>query len=117
MSENYSIIHGKKITYPSPLVEEKDKQVPDTSDTSDTSIDNPDINDNKSLTENGNIMTDMTLKFLEVNLLKNRLLTLYKFLKHKVGDPKISGTKCAKCVEVKWRLELQMTSSNSSQRE
>ena len=69
MSENYSIIDGKKITYPLPLVEEKDKQVPDTSDTSDTSIDHPYINDNKSLTENGNIMRDMTLKFLEVILL------------------------------------------------
>ena len=43
--------------------------------------------------------TDNTL-FLEYNLLKNRLLTLYKALENQVVSDKTSGTEKAKCAEV-----------------
>jgi hypothetical protein len=43
--------------------------------------------------------TDHTL-FLEYNLLKNRLLTLYKALENQVVSDKTSGTEKAKCAEV-----------------
>ena len=43
--------------------------------------------------------TDDTL-FLEYNLLKNRLLTLYKALENQVVSDKTSGTEKAKCAEV-----------------
>jgi hypothetical protein len=38
--------------------------------------------------------------FLEVNLLKNRLLKLYRSLESKVGDPEISASDSAKCADV-----------------
>jgi hypothetical protein len=38
--------------------------------------------------------------FLEVNLLKNRLLTLYRSLENIVKDPETSGNDCAKCADV-----------------
>ncbi len=43
--------------------------------------------------------TNETL-FLEYNLLKNRLLTLYKALENQVVSDKTSGTEKAKCAEV-----------------
>lgn len=43
--------------------------------------------------------TDETL-FLEYNLLKNRLLTLYKALETQVVCDKTSGTEKAKCAQV-----------------
>jgi DNA-binding transcriptional regulator LsrR (DeoR family) len=43
--------------------------------------------------------TDATL-FLEYNLLKNRLLTLYKALENQVVSDKTSGTEKAKCAEI-----------------
>jgi hypothetical protein len=38
--------------------------------------------------------------FLEVNLLKHRLLSLYRSLENIVKDPKTSGNDCAKCADV-----------------
>src|SRR5918994_1173649 len=38
--------------------------------------------------------------FLEVNLLKHRLLTLYRSLENIVKDPETSGNDCAKCADV-----------------
>jgi hypothetical protein len=38
--------------------------------------------------------------FLEVNLLKHRLLTLYRSLENIVKDPETSGTDCAKAADV-----------------
>jgi len=43
--------------------------------------------------------TDSTI-FLEINLLKNRLLKLYRSLENKVMDPKISPNDCAKVADV-----------------
>ncbi len=43
--------------------------------------------------------TDNTL-FLEYNLLKNRLLTLYKALENQVVSDKTSGNEKAKCAEI-----------------
>lgn len=43
--------------------------------------------------------TDSTI-FLEINLLKNRLLKLYRSLEIKVKDPKTSGNDCARCADV-----------------
>ena len=38
--------------------------------------------------------------FLEVNLLKHRLLTLYRSFENIVKDPETSGNDCAKCADV-----------------
>ena len=38
--------------------------------------------------------------FLEVNLLKHRLLTLYRSLENIIKDPETSGNDCAKCADV-----------------
>ena len=43
--------------------------------------------------------TDDTL-FMECQLFKNRMLTLYKILEDKASDLKVSGTETAKCCEV-----------------
>lgn len=43
--------------------------------------------------------TDSTI-FLEMNLLKHRLLTLYRSLEHIVKDPKSSGNDCARGADV-----------------
>jgi hypothetical protein len=53
--------------------------------------------------------TDDTM-FLECNLLKNRLLTLYQILENKASDLKTNGNECAKCCECTHRKKLKMES-------
>jgi DNA invertase Pin-like site-specific DNA recombinase len=57
--------------------------------------------------------TDNTL-FLEYNLLKNRLLTLYKALENQVvSDNKTSGTEKAKCAEVAANIAIDVLKMES----
>jgi hypothetical protein len=51
--------------------------------------------------------TDDTM-FLECNLLKNRLLTLYKALETQVTSDKTSGTEKAKCAEIAASIALDV---------
>ena len=51
--------------------------------------------------------TDDTM-FLECNLLKNRLLTLYKALETQVISDKTSGTEKAKCAEVAANIAIDV---------
>jgi hypothetical protein len=51
--------------------------------------------------------TDDTL-FLESQLFKNRLLTLYKILENKATDLKTSGTEAAKCCEVAANIAIDV---------
>jgi DNA-binding NarL/FixJ family response regulator len=51
--------------------------------------------------------TDSTL-FLEMNLLKNRLLKLYKSLEDKVIDPETSGNDCARCADVAVNIAISV---------
>ena len=56
--------------------------------------------------------TDDTL-FLECNLLKNRLLTLYKALETQVISDKTSGTEKAKCAEVAANIAIDVLKMES----
>ncbi len=56
--------------------------------------------------------TDHTL-FLEYNLLKNRLLTLYKTLENQVISDKTSGTEKAKCAEVAANIAIDVLKMES----
>jgi Bacterial regulatory proteins, luxR family len=51
--------------------------------------------------------TDSTL-FLEVNLLKNRLLKLYRCLESKVTDPKTGPSDSARCADVAADIAIQI---------
>ena len=51
--------------------------------------------------------------FLECNLLKNRLLTLYKALETQVISDKTSGTEKAKCAEVAANIALDVLKMES----
>jgi hypothetical protein len=51
--------------------------------------------------------TDSTL-FLEVNLLKNRLLKLYKCLEGKVTDPDTEANDIARCADVAASLAINV---------
>ncbi len=46
--------------------------------------------------------------FLEVNLLKNRLLKLYRSLESKVVDSEASASDCAKCADVAASIAIQV---------
>jgi len=56
--------------------------------------------------------TNNTL-FLECNLLKNRLLTLYKALETQVVSDKTSGTEKAKCAEVAANIAIDILKMES----
>jgi hypothetical protein len=56
--------------------------------------------------------TDDTM-FLECNLLKNRLLTLYKALETQVTSDKTSGTEKAKCAEVAANIAIDVLKMES----
>lgn len=56
--------------------------------------------------------TDDTV-FLECNLLKNRLLTLYKALETQVISDKTSGTEKAKCAEVAANIAIDVLKMES----
>ena len=56
--------------------------------------------------------TDDTM-FLECNLLKNRLLTLYKALETQVVSEKTSGTEKAKCAEVAANIAIDVLKMES----
>lgn len=56
--------------------------------------------------------TDDTM-FLECNLLKNRLLTLYKALETQVVSDKTSGTEKAKCAEVAANIAIDVLKMES----
>ena len=56
--------------------------------------------------------TDDTM-FLECNLLKNRLLTLYKALETQVISDKTSGTEKAKCAEVAANIAIDVLKMES----
>jgi hypothetical protein len=56
--------------------------------------------------------TDDTM-FLECNLLKNRLLTLYKALETQVTSQNTSGTEKAKCAEVAANIALDVLKMES----
>jgi predicted transcriptional regulator len=56
--------------------------------------------------------TDDTV-FLECNLLKNRLLTLYKVLETQVTSQNTSGTEKAKCAEVAANIALDVLKMES----
>ena len=56
--------------------------------------------------------TDDTM-FLECNLLKNRLLTLYQILENKASDLKTSGNECAKCCEVAANIAIDVVKMES----
>jgi hypothetical protein len=56
--------------------------------------------------------TDDTM-FLECNLLKNRLLTLYQILENKASDLKTSGTETAKCCEVAANIAIDVLKMES----
>ena len=56
--------------------------------------------------------TDDTI-FLECNLLKNRLLTLYKALETQVISDKTSGTEKAKCAEVAANIAIDVLKMES----
>ena len=56
--------------------------------------------------------TDDTM-FLECNLLKNRLLTLYKALETQVISGKTSGTEKAKCAEVAANIAIDVLKMES----
>lgn len=56
--------------------------------------------------------TDDTV-FLECNLLKNRLLTLYKALENQVVSDKTSGTEKAKCAEVAANIAIDVLKMES----
>jgi DNA-binding transcriptional regulator LsrR (DeoR family) len=56
--------------------------------------------------------TDDTM-FLECNLLKNRLLTLYKALETQVTSDKTSGTEKAKCAEVAANIAIDVVKMES----
>jgi len=56
--------------------------------------------------------TDDTI-FLECNLLKNRLLTLYKSLENQVISEKTSGTEKAKCAEVAANIAIDVLKMES----
>src|SRR5215212_11491751 len=56
--------------------------------------------------------TDDTV-FLECNLLKNRLLTLYKALENQVISDKTSGTEKAKCAEVAANIAIDVLKMES----
>ena len=51
--------------------------------------------------------TDSTL-FLEVNLLKNRLLKLYRCLESKVTDPKTDASDSARCADVAANIAINV---------
>jgi hypothetical protein len=51
--------------------------------------------------------------FLECNLLKNRLLTLYKALETQVISDKTSGTEKAKCAEVAANIAIDIVKMES----
>ena len=50
----------------------------------------------------------MILVFLECNLFKNRLLTLYKALQDQVTSDKTSGVEKAKCAEVAANIAIDV---------
>ena len=56
--------------------------------------------------------TDDTM-FLECNLLKNRLLTLYQILENKASDLKTSGNEAAKCCEVAANIAIDVLKMES----
>src|SRR5918994_236258 len=56
--------------------------------------------------------TDDTM-FLECNLLKNRLLTLYQILENKASDLKTSGNECARCCEVAANIAIDVLKMES----
>src|SRR5918995_5942353 len=56
--------------------------------------------------------TDDTM-FLECNLLKNRLLTLYKALETQVTSDKTSGTEKTKCAEVAANIAIDVLKMES----
>ena len=56
--------------------------------------------------------TDDTM-FLECNLLKNRLLTLYQILENKASDLKTNGNECAKCCEVAANIAIDVLKMES----
>jgi predicted transcriptional regulator len=56
--------------------------------------------------------TDDTM-FLECNLLKNRLLTLYQILENKASDLKTNGSECAKCCEVAANIAIDVLKMES----
>jgi hypothetical protein len=56
--------------------------------------------------------TDDTL-FLESQLFKNRLLTLYKILENKATDLKTSGAEAAKCCEVAANIAIDVIKAES----
>jgi DNA-binding transcriptional regulator LsrR (DeoR family) len=56
--------------------------------------------------------TDDTM-FLECNLLRNRLLTLYKALETQVISEKTSGTEKAKCAEVAANIAIDVLKMES----
>ena len=56
--------------------------------------------------------TDDTL-FLESQLFKNRMLTLYKILENKATDLKTSGAEAAKCCEVAANIAIDVIKAES----
>ena len=58
--------------------------------------------------------TDDTI-FLECNLLKNRLLTLYQILESKASDLKTSGNETAKCCEVAANIAIDVLKMESEE--
>jgi hypothetical protein len=56
--------------------------------------------------------TDNTL-FMECQLFKNRMLTLYKILENKATDLKTSGTEAAKCCEVAANIAIDVLKMES----
>ena len=56
--------------------------------------------------------TDDTM-FLECNLLKNRLLTLYQILENKASDLKTNGNECVKCCEVAANIAIDVLKMES----
>jgi hypothetical protein len=56
--------------------------------------------------------TDDTM-FLECNLLKNRLLTLYQILENKASDLKTNGSETAKCCEVAANIAIDVLKMES----
>lgn len=60
--------------------------------------------------------TDSTI-FLEINLLKNRLLKLYKYLENKVVDAETNCSDIAKCADVAAGIATSITKLESKELE
>jgi hypothetical protein len=51
--------------------------------------------------------------FLESQLFKNRMISLYKILEKKAQDPKVNGNECAKCCEVASNIAIDVLKMES----